>query len=289
MNRSFVVLALILSVALFSGACTRVGPGHVGIKVSLAGSNRGVNDLPLQTGWVFYMPGASQVFEYPTFVQTAKWTKSLDEGKPVNEEITFTNADGMQFGADISLAYHLVETKVPHFYVKFRSDDLDNFTHGFLRNLARDKFDKLGGKYSISQIMGDNAEFLKDVRDSLQAELTPVGVELDQFGFIGAPRPPQAIQQAINDKAQAAQLAQQKQNELQQAQADAAKAVATTEGYAKSVTIRAEAESRANKIVSESLTPQLVEKMWIDKWDGVVSTVTTGGNGGVLYNVAPKK
>ena len=35
---------------------TRVDAGHVGIRVKLAGSDRGVQEMPVVTGWVFYNP-----------------------------------------------------------------------------------------------------------------------------------------------------------------------------------------------------------------------------------------
>lgn len=278
--RKFATLTLAIGLMLATIGCTRVGPGYVGIKVSMAGDSRGVDSAPAVTGWNFYNPLLSSILEYPTFVQTAVWTNSPDEGdncEKCNEEITFTNADNMQIGANISLSYHLDPSKVPAFYVKFRNDNLKQFTHGYLRNVARDQFNEHGGKYKIDAIMGDNSAFLKDVRDSLQREVAPVGVVIDQFGFIGAPRPPQGVIDAINGKIHATQLAQQKQNELVQAQADAAKEVAKTEGYAKSVTIRTDAEALANKKIAESISPTLVEYMKVQKWNGVLPTFTGGG------------
>lgn len=272
-------LATLLMLAITG--CTRVGPGYVGIKVSMAGDSRGVDSAPAVTGWNFYNPALSNIYEYPTFVQTAVWTKSPNEGDSdcdkCNEEISFTNADNMKIDADISLSYHLEASKVPAFYVKFRNDNLRAFTHGYLRNVARDQFNEHGGRYKIDAIMGDNGAFIADVRRSLQAELTPVGVVIDQFGFIGAPRPPDGVIEAINGKIHATQLAQQKQNELVQAQADAAKEVAKTEGYAKSVTIRTDAEASANKKIAESISPTLVEYMKVQKWNGVLPQMTGGG------------
>lgn len=269
---------LLLMIVVWAGGCTRVDPGHVGIQVNYYGTDRGVESYPRVTGMVWYNPISTTVFSYPTFVQTAVWTKNPNEGDSscdkCNEEITFTNLDQMQVSADISLSYHLVGERVPAFYVKFRSDDLHGFTHGFLRNLARDAFNEHAGRYSISQIMGDNSAFITDVRTALQAQLTPIGVTLDQFGFIGAPRPPQAVIEAINAKVHATQLAQQKTNELVQAQADANKAVAQTEGYARSVTIRADAEAAANVKIANSLTATLVQYKALEKWDGKLPQVS---------------
>ena len=81
MMRKYGLLAIpVMIVLFFVGCATRIGPGRVGIKVDLAGSQRGVEDLPIRTGWVFYNFLSSTIVEYPTSVQTAKWTSDPNEG-----------------------------------------------------------------------------------------------------------------------------------------------------------------------------------------------------------------
>ncbi len=280
MKRTLTILSLVVASAVLSG-CTRVGPGHVGIKVSMAGDAKGVDSTPAVTGWVFYNPFLTSVYEYPTFVQQVQL-----EGE---EQITFTTKDQMKVSADISFAYSILGEKVPHFYVKFRSDDLRTFSHGYLRSLIRDKFNDVGGKYPVEGIMGpDSAAFLREVKGEVQQVMSAVGVQLeDQFGFIGAPRPPQGVIDSINNKVQAVQIAQQKQNELVQAQADAAKEVAKTEGYARSVTLRANAEAEANRKLAESITTNLLELKRLEKWNGTLPQVT-GGQGIPMFNLGSK-
>ena len=282
MKLQFAGIALLCLTLTGCGGCTRVSPGYVGIKSTVIGSGRGLQDAAVGPAWVFYNMFTESVFEYPTFVKTAVWTQNTSEGKPVNEEITFTNKDRMQISADISLAYQLLPDKAADFYLKFRSDDMDEFTDGIMRNWAREKFDDEAGKYSIDQIMGDNAQFLNDVRASLQKELDPVGIRIVQFGFIGAPRPPQAVIDSINMNVKATQLAIQKQNEIAQAEADAKKRVAEAQGEAQATLTRAQAQAQANKILSESLTPTLLEYRKLDKWNGVLPTVQTGNSGIIL-------
>ena len=275
------LVAVCLSMTGCAG-CSRVSPGYVGVKSTLAGSNRGMQDVAVGPAWVYYNAFTESILEYPTFVQTAVWTHNKEEGHPVNEEITFTTKDSLQVAADISIAYSLVADKVPAFYLKFRSDDLDTFTHGFLRNMSREKFDSAAGHYGVEQIMGDNAPFLSEVKLALQSELDPIGVHIEQFGFIGAPRPPQAVIDSINAKVQATQLAMQKQNELMQAQADAAKRVAAAEGEAKSIVALAEAQADANRRLAASVSPTLVEYQKIQKWDGKLPQVSSGASGIML-------
>jgi regulator of protease activity HflC (stomatin/prohibitin superfamily) len=276
--KKYAVALLVLSLIIGMTGCTRVGPGHVGIKVNLAGDNRGVEDIPLSTGWVYRNLFTQQVFIYPTFVQTAVWTHNLEEGRAVNEEITFTTMDQLQVAADISLAYQLESSKIPHFYVKFRNDDVSLFTHGFLRNLAREKFDNAAGKYKIEQIMGDNAQFLAEVRAALQKDLDPIGVQLQQFGFIGAPRPPKSVIDAINAKVEATQLAIQAENKVRQSTAEAQQAIAKAKG-----------EAEANRILTASLSPQLlawrqlqIQQDAVARWNGQRPTYEGIGSGMLL-------
>jgi regulator of protease activity HflC (stomatin/prohibitin superfamily) len=279
------VIILCLVSFLAAGCYKVVEPGYVGIKVNMSGDDRGVDQLPIETGRVSYNPFTQQVYAYPTFVQTAVWTHSLDEGKAVNEEITFTTQDQMQVAADISLAYHLIDKRVPYFYVKFRSDDLTAFTHGFMRNLAREKFDGIAGKYKIEQIMGDNLPFLTEVRVALQKDLALIGVEIDQFGLVGAPRPPPAVIEAINAKVGAVQNAIRAENEIRQAEAEAKKSIAYAKGQAES-----------NQLLANSISPSLLEwrrlainEKMIDKWNGVRPNVEAGAGTGFMFNIQPNK
>lgn len=277
--KAFLIAALVLA----SVGCKHVDAGHVGIEIDSC-SGAGVEPKVAPVGYHGIGP-CTTIVQYPTFVQTAVWTKSPDEGHPTNEEITFTNADQMQIAVDISLAYQLQPEKVPAFYAKFRADNLDTFTHGFLRNLAREKFDTAAGKYNITQIMGDNAAFLKEVRDALQKDLDPYGIQISQFGFIGAPRPPQSVIDSINAKAEAAQKALKIELELKQATAEAAKSVATATGEANSTKIKADADAYANQKLASSLSEVLVRYRQIEKWDGHLPQVSGSGGGGLLLNV----
>lgn len=268
------------------GGCTRISPGMAGVKSTVTGTGRGLSEVAVGPAWVTYSPFTESVFEYPTSMQMAVWSANTAEGKPINDEITFSNKDSMMIKADVSLSYTLVPDKIPSFYMKFRTDDLDTFTHGFMKNVVRDAFNESGGKYTIDEIMGDNSHLIHDARVMVDAALTPYGVHIEQFGIVGIPRPPDPVIVAINEKVKAIQLAQQKQNELVQVQADAAKQVAQADGEAKSILAKAEAQSLANRKLAESLTPSFVEYQKVLKWDGRNSQVSGSGSG-VLVNLNP--
>lgn len=55
------------------------------------------------------------------------------------------------------------------------------------------------------------------------------------------------------------------------------------EAQAKKLIVAAEAEKKANELRQQALTPAILEKMWIEKWDGTVPTVITGGNTSTFF------
>src|SRR6185312_12566776 len=107
------VTIIVGATVLFSSCTARVDAGHVGILVKLAGSSRGVEDIPLATGWVFYNPLTEQLIMFPTSVQNVIWTKDPHEGNPHDESITFSSAEGANINADVGLSFHIEASKAP--------------------------------------------------------------------------------------------------------------------------------------------------------------------------------
>src|SRR5579863_3812430 len=294
---AIIAVLVLLVLSLFLLRVTRIEPGHVGVQINLAGSQRGASEIPIRTGWVIYSPLRTQIIEFPTYVQTVKWTRDTAEGHPINEEMGFNSKEGMEIFVDVSLSYAIEAMKVPDFYVKYRVSDMDMFTHGILRDVVRNSLNEVASTYVVEDIYGEKkAEFLRKVQAQIEQKMSPVGVSVQQFGFIGAPRVPSVIATEITAKAQAIQEAERARNELATTQAEAAKKIAEAEGEAKSLVMRAQGEADANRIRQNSLTPQLLElrriennQALIEKWDGRLPTVEAGqGNGMILQLPKPQ-
>jgi regulator of protease activity HflC (stomatin/prohibitin superfamily) len=269
---------------------TRIGAGYVGIEINLAGSQRGAQEIPIRTGWVFYSPLKTQIVEFPTFVETVKWTADVNEGHPLNEEIVFNSKEGQEVRADVSLSYAIRSANVPEFYVKYRTDDLEKFTHGILKDIVRNSLNEMASTYTLEDIYGENkARFLTETRARIQAQVEPVGVEIQQFGFIGKPRFTATIEQAITQKTQAITDAERARNQLAVTQAEVAKAVAAAEGEARSAIERARGEAESNRLRQASITPQLLEwkrlenqRALIDRWNGELPHTVLGDKAGLM-------
>jgi len=259
------------------GGCSVIEPGHAGIKVHMYGSKKGVDFEPVGVGRVFFNPMTERIYEYPTFMQTTMWTREDTNESPGNEEVSFNTKEGMVITSDVSISYTLKAEGVPAFFQKFRTDNLHAFTHGFVRNVARDSFNEIGSRYTVEQAYGESKEeILAAVKEKINAQLSPYQVIIEQFGYIGAPRLPEAVVSALNAKIQATQEAIRVENELRASEAEARKQIAKAEGESKSILLRAEGQAKANEILSRSLTPTLIQYKALDEWDGKLPQITGG-------------
>ena len=282
-------VALMAILMMGATACTRIEPGWVGIKVNQAGSNKGVEDYPLLTGWVFYCPPTTRVYEYPTFQQNVIWCASPHEGNPVDESISFNCKGGAAITADVSMSGKFVTEKVPAIFVKFRSDP-QVIVHGYLRNEVRDALGRIGAKYDPMEIIGEKrGEFL----DAIKAEVkSRVGDwwTIDYITFANKLRVDDKIETAINSIITQKQQTQQSQLKVQQMTAEAQQAVAKATGEAQSkatnawgegqaILIKAKAQADANELIAASIakSPSILQWNAQEKWDGHLPQVTGGG------------
>jgi regulator of protease activity HflC (stomatin/prohibitin superfamily) len=284
-KKIIVILVLIVVALLFTTSYLVtwkiIPPGYTGIKVNRL-VDKGITHEDTVTGFVFYNPVQTQLIVYPTFIQRVVWTHDLHEGNPINEELTFNTKDSVPVNLDVAVSYGLDAKQVPTFYTKFRADHIATFTHGYLRDTARNVVVSIGSEYNFDDINGiKKEEFLDRIAKELNARISSLGVTIQQFGLIGALRPPQQLLEAVNAKTRAIQDSIRTENEIRSAQAEAKKRVAIAEG-----------EAAANRALLLSLDSKLFE--WeklklqheaIQKWNGVSPSVMGGSSGGMLFNI----
>ena len=60
------VTLLTAALIVILSSCTQISPTEVGFKISNSGDYRGLDSLPLLTGWQWFTPGFSSVVTIPT-------------------------------------------------------------------------------------------------------------------------------------------------------------------------------------------------------------------------------
>ncbi len=288
--RSAVISLVVLvgACVVGSASCTRVDPGHVGIRVKLAGSSRGVQNAPIVTGWVAYNPLTELVVEFPTSVQNIVWTRDAHEGSPSDESISFASSEGVSINADIGLAFHIDADKAPRLYARFRQRDVLVLAHGYIRNVVREALNETASTMPVQEIYGAGKtrllnESLRKVTDRLGGD----GFVIDQLTFNSALRLPDNVVAAINRAMEATQNAIQSENQVRQIRAEAEQRVTAARGEAEAarqrasgeadaLLIRARAEAQANEIIRLSMTPAVIQYRALQRWDGQLPTVNSG-------------
>jgi regulator of protease activity HflC (stomatin/prohibitin superfamily) len=273
-------IVAILALVLMSATVTRIDAGHVGIRIKLAGSARGVQDIPVVTGWVFYNPLLEQIIQFPTSVQNVVWTASAHEGRNVDESITFSSEEGVNVSADIGLSFHISPEKAPHLYLRFRQPDLLLLADGYVRNAVREAYSDVASRMAVQEIYGaGKGKLIARVAEELRVKLDKDGVLIDQLTINGALRLPENVAQAINRAMEATQNAIQAENRVRQVRAEAEQAVAQAQGSAEAarqraqgdadaVLIKSRAEARANEIIRLSTVGPVLQYRAIERWDG---------------------
>lgn len=280
------VMLVVMLLALMCGsvACSRVPSGHVGVKVFLLGGDKGVDSQELGVGR-YWIGWNEELHIFPTFTQNYVWTLEATEGSPDDESITFQTKEGLSVNADIGIAYHIDPTKVSVIFQKYRKG-VQEITDIYLRNIVRDAFVTVASNRPVEFVYGEGkAELRTEVENIVKAKVEPIGIMIEQISFVGNLRLPETVIRAINAKIEATQTAQMRENQLREAEAEARKKIAEAQGQAESIKLVAISQAEANRILSASITSNLVEYKRIEKWNGIMPTYMAGNMPTPMLNV----
>jgi regulator of protease activity HflC (stomatin/prohibitin superfamily) len=269
-----VLLGLVFASLFLVNSCERIDAGHVGVKVDMYGSGKGVNDVTECTGVVFYNPITTKIYEFPTFIQHKEYKD--DNSFVVNSK------DGSEFSVSPIMNYSVQREKVPGIFAKYRRS-LEEIEEGFLKTAVYDAFRLATNKYTADGLIGNREVFEVEVRRLLEGQLLKEGFVINQFTSNLVY--PDSFKKAINAKNNAVQSALMAENKVKQAEAEAKIKVATANGNAEALLANARAEAESNRLRQQTLTPMLLQQQWIEKWKGQVPTTQLGTNTQVLYGL----
>lgn len=249
---SVTLLGLVAMLSMAS--CERIDAGHEGIKVNLYGDDKGVGDVALVTGRVFYNPFTTEIHEYPTYVQTVDY-----------EPFEINAKDGSKFTVDPTININPIGGKSPEIFKKYRKPLKEVITHVLKTHIANAYRIKLNA-YTTDELVSKREEFEKVTEDYLREILLKENFELGEM--TSGLKYPDALVRSIDAKNQAVQEALRIENEVAAIEAEAKKKVAAAEGEAQALKIKGDAEAEYNRKISASLSGLIVQQEMIKKWDG---------------------
>lgn len=271
------LLFAILLGALFV-SCSKVPAGNVGIKFYLLGKDKGVDYEALGPGR-YWIGINEELFLFPTQRQNKVWSDD-EEG---NRGFEFQSKEGMKLSANVGIEYQIEEVNVPQVFEMYKKgcEEISNIV---LRNAVRDAFNKASSTRTAEQMYGEGKiSFIEEVKKIATEKAAEKYIKLNDIYLLGNVGVPESVTIALNNKIKAMQEAEQRENEIRGAEAQAKKDIAKAEGEAKSLLTKAKAEAEANRIISNSLTPTLVEYEKIKQWNGILPQVQ--GSGASIVNL----
>lgn len=293
---NLLMLAVLVVGSMQLQGCSRVDAGYVGVKVNLLGSNKGVDSEVLGVGR-YWIGINEELYLFPTFKQTVEWKSNSN----ASGAFQFQSKEGLSLSADIAMSYTINPEMVSTLFQTYRKG-IDEITSIYLYSVVRDTIVQKAALRMAEDLYGGEGKnkFVADVTEEVTKKMKPVGINIDYIAIVGNVWLPRQVVDAIDAKVKAGQEAARREMEVASARAEAEKAVATAEGEARSkkaiadanayaILREAEAQNEANKLLSRSITRELIDYELANKWNGVMPSVVTGGGNSMLQLPMPSK
>ena len=266
-------------------AGTYVGQGEVGVVYTMSD---GVQDETLSPGFHFVSPFA-KVKDYPVAQQQLVLSNNaadFNEDKLEKDTHVDAPADGGMVKMNMSINYNFMPDRVTDLYERFNGMDGDQLVESRIKNSILAYIKEVTPQFSVMDIYSDKrAEVGQAITDYLNSKLNDeYGIEISSASIIDV-QLDEELQAKVQQKEQAKQDAEKAELDKQTAIAQGEAAKAKAEADAQVTITNAQAEAEANRLISESITQELIdmkeaearmEHGWVTV-QGAGSVVTTEG------------
>ena len=282
---------IILAIILFGGLilvamCTeRIPTGYVGVVYNM---NGGVDGEVLTQGWHVVSP-TKKVTTYSIGIEQSYLTSANKGDSPKDESFSVPTSDGKTVRVNLEFSYRFDEERVAETFARFKGKSGEEIKDTFIKPKIVAWTQEVSASYPVTDIFGDKRTKINAELDIyLREKFEPYGIIIDTVNFTDISVDDEtaaAIQKKVNAQ-QELELANieaetakvQAEKDKQVASIKAEQAIITAEAEAKATIIAAEAEAEANKKIAASLTPELIEKIKYERWNGVLPKVSGGAS-----------
>ena len=272
------VLAVIavIGVVVATSVFVRVPSGYRGVLMTFGK----VEDKVLQEGLNYKVPFSQTVVLMNVQIQKAEST-----------EATVTR-DLQEVATTVAVNFRLNPSKVNEIYKDLRED----YVARVIKPNIEESLKAVTADFRAEELVTKRAEVKATFDDILVKRLSVfnidvISVSLTDFQFSAS------FSQAIEAKVIAEQMALQAKNTLEQIryeaqqqiiQAEAAKnaTIARAEGDAFAQIIQANATAKSIKLITEQMTAEYSQYLWLQQWDGQLPVVYSGDGQGLILDIS---
>lgn len=195
------------------------------------------------------------------------WESGDSAAASSNRAIFGETADQIGIYVGMNCTAMIEEKDAAKFLYRYNNTPLESVIDTDIKKLVEDRFNIETAKYTSTELGAKKGEIMEAVKNYVIPYFKEYGITITVLGMKeGVSYENDKIQKAIDEKFASEQelVIQQNKNEA---------AIAKAEAEAKAKIMDAEAQAKANALLSESLTPELLEKMYYEKWDGKLPTI----------------
>ena len=286
-----VIIALVV-IVLF--VCTvRIPAGYVGVVYNM---NGGISDRTLTQGFHVISP-TQNVTTYSIGIEQSYLTASKDGDSNDDESFEVPSNDGKGLTVDMTFPYRYDADRVADTFTRFKGQSGKDVKNSFIKPNIMSWTKEVTAKYSVIDLLGDKRATLNsELTDYLKQKFEPYGIVIESVSLINID-PDEETRSAVQKKVNAQQDLELAKIEQQTANVNAEKEkeVAITKANQEKETaqinaeaklIEAQAQADANRLISQSLTPELIRQQMYDKWDGKLPTVQAGNDSSVIVDTS---
>ena len=200
------------------------------------------------------------------------WESGDSAAASSNRAIFGETADQIGIYVGMNCTAMIEEKDAAKFLYRYNNTPLEIVIDTDIKKLVEDRFNVETTKYTSTELGAAKGEIMEAVKSYVIPYFKEYGITITVLGMKeGVSYENDKIQKAIDEKFASEQelVIQQNKNEA---------AIAKAEADAKAKIMDAEAQAKANALLTESLTPELLEKMYYEKWDGKLPYIY-GGDG----------
>lgn len=278
-----ILLAVVLIVGLICciTCIEKVPAGYVGVVYNM---NGGVDGEVLSQGWHLVSP-TKKVTTYSIGLEQSYLTSEDKGDSPNDESFSIPTSDGKTVRVNLEFSYRFDEGRVAQTFVMFKGKSGESIKDTFIKPKVVAWTQEVSANYPVTDIFGDKRTVINAELDTyLREKFDQYGIIIDTVNFTDISvdnETAAAIQKKVTAQqelelatieAQTAKVQANKEKEV--AQIAAERAIIEAEAEAEVVRIAAEAEAAANRQIAASLTPELIEKIKYEQWNGTLPTVS---------------
>jgi hypothetical protein len=219
----------------------------------------------VQTGrkhWMGEWKSAATLIVVERKPVSRSWESGDSTAASANKAIFGETADQIGIYVGMNCTAMIEEKDAAKFLYRYNNTPLETVIDTDIKKLVEDRFNVETAKYTSTELGAKKGEIMEAVKEYVIPYFKEYGITITVLGMKeGVSYENDEIQKAIDAKFASEQelVIQQNKNEaaLAKAEADAAATI-----------MAAEAQATANDLLSKSMTPALLEKMYYEKWNG---------------------